>query len=212
MIDQHTRPDYTRCTLLTIDMQNDMLRQGSPLRSRGALRAVKTVGPLVEAFRKRGLPVVHLVRLYQPDGSNADLARRSLVVERGPLLKPHTRGARLVGGVGPKGVRLDFDGLLDGRMQDMADNEFALYKPRWGAFHKTTLETFLADRGVNTLIVTGISFAGSVRATIYEASSRDFRLVAVRDCIAGVYDRGLKELGTLGVQVLEAEAFLQVLS
>jgi hypothetical protein len=32
--------------------------------------------PLVWAFRQANRPVVHVVRLYRPDGSNVDLCRR----------------------------------------------------------------------------------------------------------------------------------------
>jgi hypothetical protein len=36
-------------------------------------------------------------------------------------------------------------------------------------------------------------------SSIYEASERDYRLVAASDGIAGIYDRGERELAEIGV-------------
>jgi len=68
--------------------------------------------------------------------------------------------------------RASRDLLLDAdhcwpEMQLLAENEWAMYKPRWDAFYATPLETHLRDLRVKTVIVTGCNFPNCPRATIY---------------------------------------------
>lgn len=210
MPDRYTRPDYTRCALLTIDLQNDFAGPEACLTMPGCPPVIEKVSSLVAAFRKRGLPIVHVVRIYLPDGSNVDPCRRKTVEDGARIVLPRTSGAELVREIRPGG--LDYNGLLEGKVQEFSPSEFAVYKPRWGAFYKTGLEDFLRGRKVNTLIVTGAFFQRCVLATIFEASSRDFRLVAVHDGIVGMREQAVADLQGIGVAVLGAEAFLEALS
>jgi nicotinamidase-related amidase len=211
MPDKYTRPDFTRCALLTIDLQNDFAGPKACLTMSGCQTVLERVSLLVSAFRKRGLPMVHVVRIYLPDGSNVDMCRRKALEEGARIVLPRTTGAELVREIRPS-TGLDFNELQEGKLQQFSSNEFAVYKPRWGAFYKTALEDFLRDRGVNTLIITGAFFQRCVQATIFEASERDFRIVAVRDGIVGMHDQGAADLEDIGVSVLNAVDFLDALS
>ncbi|EMG37243.1 nicotinamidase-like amidase [Desulfocurvibacter africanus PCS] len=211
MLDKYTQPDFTRCALLTIDLQNDFAGPKACLTMSGCQPVLERVSLLVTAFRKRGLPMVHVVRIYLPDGSNVDSCRRKALEEGARIVLPRTTGAELVREIRPS-TGLDFHGLQEGKLQQFSSNEFAVYKPRWGAFYKTALEDFLRDRGVNTLIITGAFFQRCVQATIFEASERDFRIVAVRDGIVGMHEQGAAELEDIGVTVLNAVDFLDALS
>lgn len=77
--------------------------------------------------------------------------------------------------------------------------ESIIYKPRFGAFFRTPLEKHLSDLGINTLMITGSNYPNCPRATIYEASERDFRIVAVRDGISLLGPNGIHELEGIGV-------------
>jgi hypothetical protein len=46
-------------------------------------------------------------------------------------------------------VRLDADTLLEGNLQSLEPDEWAMYKPRWGAFSGTKLKEILQSRNVN---------------------------------------------------------------
>ncbi|WP_459872860.1 hypothetical protein, partial [Endothiovibrio diazotrophicus] len=50
-----------------------------------------------------------------------------------------------------------------------------LYKPRWGAFYRTSLESHLRGLDVSTLVFSGCNFPNCPRTSIYQASERDFR-------------------------------------
>ncbi|MDJ0937834.1 MAG: isochorismatase family protein, partial [Kiloniellales bacterium] len=75
----YTTPERARTALVTINLQRDFVKNGSPLRSRGVGAAMPGIQRLVEGFRAAGLPIVHAVRLYRPDGSNVDSFRRKAV-------------------------------------------------------------------------------------------------------------------------------------
>lgn len=159
---------------------------------------------LLDAFRRCRRPIFHVVRLYLPDGSNVDLCRRELVINGASIVAPGTEGAEQIDNlrVDPNG-RLDADTLLRGELQSLGPNEWAMYKPRWGAFYGTRFEEFLRSRGIETLIVCGCNFPNCPRTTIYEASERDFKVSLVSDATSGMYPQGQDELARIGVTVFD---------
>lgn len=200
-MDELIAPDYSRAVLITIDMQVDTL-DGQPLEIPGTSAAIPNAAALCRAFRNSDRPIVHIVRLYRADGSNAEACRRKLVQEA-PLLRPGTRGRLLAPGlVGSDTPDLNDDLLLAGMAQEIADNEVVIYKPRWGAFFGTPLDAHLSALEAHTLVFAGANFPNCPRTSIYEASERDYRIVAVADAISGLYDKGRDELANIGVAVL----------
>jgi nicotinamidase-related amidase len=167
----------------------------------------------VQLFRRQDKPIVHVVRIYRPDGSNVDLCRRQ-DIERGKrVMLPGTDGAELVDELKPSPeIELDAESLLDGELQQIGPSEWIMYKPRWGAFYRTSLEVHLRDLGVNTLVVCGCNFPNCPRATIYEASERDLRITFVPDATSGVYKRGLRELENIGVKLASVDELSQKLT
>jgi nicotinamidase-related amidase len=176
---------------------------GQPLEVSGTSAVVPNVGRLCKAFRETGRPIVHVVRLYLADGSNADISRRTFVSGTTPVLRPGTPGRLLAPGLPPEhGVELDDALLLSGKIQQIGNNEVVIYKPRWGAFFQTSLDDHLREIGVDTIIFVGCNFPNCPRTSIYEASERDYRLVVVNDAISGLYEVGGREVQSIGVAVL----------
>jgi nicotinamidase-related amidase len=196
-MDKLTRPVPRESALLTIDVQEDFAGQIP-----GTRECVPAMRRVLDAYRQHGLPIIHVVRLYLADGSNADLCRREV---RG-VVTPGSDGAELVEKLRPDcSVRLDAGALLNGELQRLRENEWAMYKPRWDAFHDTPLEGYLRKRGVTTVSVIGCNFPNCPRATIYGASMRDFRINTFVDAISGVYDKGLEELRNIGAATMRSE-------
>src|ERR1700719_2383921 len=115
----YTQPDFRSMALITIDMQNDFLK-GQPFEVSGTSEILPKLRGLVEAFRRARLPVIHVVRLYKPDGSNADLCRRSVVEQGATIVCPGTSGAELAPQLLPAlESRLDPELLLSGVVQPL---------------------------------------------------------------------------------------------
>ncbi len=176
----YTTPEPARSALLTIDVQEDFTRPGAPAEIRGTWERLPAMRRVVEAYRKHGLPIIHVVRLYLENGTNADLCRREMIEGGIRIVVPGSAGAELVEALRPDvTARLDGETLLSGKLQRMAGNEWVMYKPRWDAFYNTPLEEHLRALGVTTVVVAGCNFPNCPRATIYGASMRDFRIVMI---------------------------------
>jgi nicotinamidase-related amidase len=200
--DPYTEPHLHTAALITIDTQCDVL-DGGALEVSGTSAVLPAIGTLVQAFRAAGRPIVHAVRLYEPDGSNVDPCRRQAVREGARMLAPASAGSQLAGElVVEAGVVLDDRLLLAGALQRLGANEVAMYKPRWGAFYRTPLEGHLRGEGVDTVVFCGCNFPNCPRTSIYEASERDYRIVLARDAISGLYERGERELAGIGVGLM----------
>ena len=208
-MDAHTSPRFEAAALVTIDVQRDTL-EGRPLEIPGTSAALAAMAALADAFRRAGRPIVHVVRLYQEDGGNVDLCRRELVEGGARILAPGDEGAELAPGLGPNGAPgLDAEMLLAGGLQRLGPAEWAMYKPRWGAFYETPLQDHLRGLGVDTLAFCGANFPNCPRTSIYEASERDFRIVVAPDAVSGIYDRGRAELEGIGVALMDAAALAE---
>jgi nicotinamidase-related amidase len=204
-LDQYTAPDFASAALITIDTQRDVL-DGGPLEVAGTSAVLPQMRVLVDAFRAGGHPIVHVVRLYQPDGSNVDPCRRRAVQDGARVLMTGGAGSQLADDLLLEpNVTLDSSLLLAGGVQPLGEREVAMYKPRWGAFFDTPLERHLHEHGISTLVFAGCNFPNCPRTSIYEASERDFRVVLVRDAISGLYGRGEQELLNIGVGLMTAD-------
>jgi nicotinamidase-related amidase len=206
--DPYTRPLPASAALVLIDVQRDTYTDDAALPVEGTQEAIPAMARLAAAFRRRGRPIVHVVRLYRPDGANVDLARRRAIEKGARLLAPGSPGSQIAPELLPEAVELDHELLLDGGLQQIGLREHIMYKPRWGAFYQTKLEDHLRENRIDTLVFAGCNFPNCPRATIYEASERDFRVLLVSDAVSGLYHRGVEECRRIGVDVRDVAASL----
>lgn len=199
----HTAPHLASSALLTIDVQREFIKEGSEGREE-KLAVVPVIARAAALFREQGLPVIHIVRIYLPDGSNADLCRREEIESGGSMLQPGSEEVQLVGDILlEKDIRLDEKKLMQGQAQKIGREEYILYKPRFGAFYGTALEEFLKrELQRDTLVIGGFNFPNCPRSTIYEASERDFRIAALKRGISHIYGKGMEELENIHVSFL----------
>jgi nicotinamidase-related amidase len=212
-VNHYTAPEPERSALLTIDVQEDFTLPGAPAEIPGTWDRLPAMRRLLDAYREYNLPIVHAVRLYIKDGSNADLCRRESIENGARIVLPGSPGADLTEALRPTpAAHLDPNLLLSGTLQPLARNEWAMYKPRWDAFFQTPIEDHLRQLGVTTVVVAGCIFPNCSRATIYGASMRDFRIAAIADAISGIYDQALAELRAIGVTTPSTAEYLATLS
>lgn len=208
-MDSYLSPEHGHTALITIDIQRDFL-DGQPFEIPGTSAILPRVRRLLAFSRERSRPIIHVVRLYLPDGSNADACRRKELLGGSPLVLAGSPGSQVAESLLPApDVVLDADRLLAGHIQRLGPQEWVLYKPRWGAFFRTPLESHLRGLGTTTLVFTGCNFPNCPRTSIYEASERDFRLVAIRDGISGLDAPGESQLERIGVVILDTEQYIK---
>jgi nicotinamidase-related amidase len=178
-LDPQVAPHWGSAALVTIDMQRDFLTEGA-FGVPGTTEILPKLGALIDAFRVAGRPIVHIVRLYH--GSDAERVRRTLIENGADFVRPGTPGRLLADPI--TAVELDDERLLKGEPQPLGPNEWALYKPRWGAFYRTRLDELLAEHSIDTLVFGGCNLPNCPRASIIEAHERDFRVVLATDAVS----------------------------
>ena len=209
MEDYLTSPDNNHSALIIIDMQRDFILPAATAEIPGTIQSVPKIQQLAQKYRKIDRPIIHMIRLYHQDGSNVDLCRRELVKSGKQIVIAGTLGAEIMDELKPSiDTTLDSKLLLSGLLQKIGPTEWITYKPRWGAFYGTPLESHLHSLDVNTVVITGCNFPNCPRTTIYEASERDFRIVLVKDATSQTYDKALEEMMSIGVSVMDTNECL----
>ncbi|GGH27395.1 cysteine hydrolase family protein [Paenibacillus segetis] len=212
MDNKYIKPNFNQCALITIDTQNDFSLPGAVAEIKGTNEVVPRMKNILEVCRKNQIPIIHVIRIYKEDGSNADACRKEMIESGIHVVKPGSKGADLVSSIKPiHAESLNYEDLLDGNIQLIGDSEWVIYKPRWGAFYQTRLEDFLRERAIDTLIFIGCNFPNCPRTSIYQASERDFKAVMVEDAISGVYSRGITEVKNIGVKVCTTNQIIEEL-
>jgi nicotinamidase-related amidase len=94
------------------------------------------------------------------------------------------------------------------------EGDIVVRKTRVGAFGTTDLDRQLRDRGIDTLVLAGISTSGVLLSTVRDAHDRDFRLFVLADASADprsdVHEALIETVLPLQAEVIEV-ADLEVL-
>ncbi|MFK3668779.1 cysteine hydrolase family protein [Leifsonia aquatica] len=117
-------------------------------------------------------------------GATIGYVRVALSEEDAARVPAHSRfatAAERVGEIGPDHPAVSVDPRIA-----PADGEIVVRKSRYGAFSTTDLHEQLQARGIDTLVLAGISTSGVVLSTARDAVDKDYRLVVLSD---GTFDR-----------------------
>jgi len=175
--------DLDKTALIIIDMQRDFLEPGGFGAALGndvtrLQAAIEPCRAVLSAARSAGLLVIHTREGHRPDLSDAP----PLKVERGdPALR--------IGAPGPMGrilVRGEPGHDIIPELYPIA-GEPVIDKPGKGAFCRTDLELMLHNRGIETLLVCGVTTEVCVNTTVREANDRGFRCIVLSDCCASYF-------------------------
>lgn len=206
-----TSPEWDASALLVIDMQRDFIDEDGSAPIPGTTDVLPRLATLVAAFRESGRPIVHIVRLYQ--GDDIDLPRRALVASGVSLVAPGSPGAEVPHSLLPHaGISLDATVLLSGELQQVGPAEYIAFKPRWSAFHRTALDEWLRHWGVTTVVVAGCNLPNCPRATLFDASARDYRTVFVPDATSQVTQERLADVRLIGTHIAGTDEIVSLLS
>jgi nicotinamidase-related amidase len=159
----------------------DMLKGGIdrfPER-RAAMEAagvIESCRQVLQAGRTAGLAVLYARANHRPDGADAFAGRLTDVDMEGRS----RQAADATVGLG----YLVHAGSADAEVIDElrpAPADYDIPKKRWSAFFQTHLDLSLRTRGVDTIVLMGISTEVGIASTAFSARDLDYNLVIVRD-------------------------------
>ncbi len=186
-----------RPALLIIDMQNDFVLEGKPLRVSGAEVIIPHLQEVLRQFRSRVLPIFHIVRVHRPDGSDVEIMRQNLFAKT-PFAVEGTHGAAVIDDIAP----------LQG--------EYVLPKIRMSAFIGTGLDLTLKTLGVDHLVVSGIQTPNCIRTTVFDGMAYNYPVSLVEDATAAqtldIHYQNVRDMANIGVNIIKTGDIAGLLS
>ncbi|WP_422002684.1 isochorismatase family protein [Reyranella sp.] len=186
--------------LVNVDLQNAYTRpQEFPTAYETDPQQIGHVNALARLFRDRGCPVIWTYVAYLPTGE--DCGVWGTRTDTPDSLQNIREGSRRAG--------LDERCEIDG-------SDIVINKRMASAFFETNLGSLFTWHRVDTVIVTGGSTSGCVRATVVDSLSRGFRTIVPEECVAdrhesphfaNLYDMAVKYADVL--PVAEVLAFME---
>jgi maleamate amidohydrolase len=156
-------------------------------------QAIEKTALLLAAARKANVPVCFTRVVYAADGSDA-----GVFCLKAPGLKILTEDHRS-------------SAVVD-ELTPIA-GEYVLRKTQPSAFFGTDLAGWLVKRRVDTLIVTGATTSGCVRATVVDSMSYNFRTIVATDCVGdralGPHEANLFDMGQKYADLMSGDEIAQ---
>lgn len=170
-----------RTALLVIDMQRDFLLPEGYAAQAGLdiaplVATIRPIERLLAVGRKAGLLIVHTREGHVPDLSDCPPYK----------LERSRRAGAEIGSKGPLG-RLLVRGEVGHDFVDALrplEREIVIDKPGYSAFAHTGLQQVLTKRGIETLILTGVTTEVCVSSTLRAAIDLGYRCITVSDACA----------------------------
>jgi maleamate amidohydrolase len=158
----------TRPALLIVDFVNGF-NDAEVLGGGNIDAAIHQTQSVLQEARGLELPIVFTRIVYEPNGANAGAFAKKI----------------------PALVNLTEDVQASQIVPQLAPlpGEHIIRKTQASAFFGTDLAPWLTWRGVDTLLVTGCTTSGCVRASVIDAASHNLRAIVIRDCVG---DRALE--------------------
>lgn len=151
--------------LLIVDFINGFTDPTTPLGGEFSGQ-LDVTAQLLGAFRAANLPVVYTTVAYEPDFSDA-----GVFIKKVPSLSILVKGSKMT--------------EVDDRIRPTYSDHI-VEKKYASAFFGTDTDAYLKARGVDTVIMTGCTTSGCIRASAIDSMQNGYLTVVVRD---GVGDR-----------------------
>ena len=192
-LDRKSQGLGARPALLLVDLIESFTDPDCPLGC-AAEGVVEANRRLLGAFRGKGLPVAFTTVVYRDEQQARVFRDRVPALE---ILKPGTRWVNIDERVAP------------------APGEPVFEKCWASAFFKTGLDDYLRGRGVDSLVVTGLTTSGCVRASAVDGLQHDYRVVipaeAVGDRNEEAHRANLFDLNAKYADVLDLQQVLTMI-
>lgn len=180
-MDNHiAEPDLARSALIIVDMQNDFVHPDGgfdrcarehPERNWDMpflMATIPQVRRLLEAYRRAGRPVVHIITTHDPAYADAQWPhwRSGLTGEDRAFLIEGSWGAQIADELQPQA------------------GEHIVVKKGYGGFSNTPLDTILRHLGITTCVVAGVTTTVCVSTTLRGGVGHNYNMILVKDAVA----------------------------
>ena len=149
--------------VLVIDFLNAYTTPGSPLYAPAVVDAVRETVDVLDMARSKGILVVYTRVIYSSHGLDG-----GIFVKKVPVLRKMVEGEPLA----------DIVPELPPAPQDVVVN-----KQYASVFFGTPIPALLTSQRVDTVILTGCSTSGCVRASAVDGMQYGFRVIVPRECV-----------------------------
>ena len=184
----------THPALIVVDVVVGFTDPSCPLGS-DAESVVNANVQLMNAFHQAQLPVVLTTVIYRNDHEASVFRARIPALN---LLTPDSHWVK-------------FDPRLP-----IADDDLQLEKRHASSFHGTELDQWLTDRNVDSVVVTGLTTSGCVRATAVDGLQNNYRVVVPQEACGDrdpkAHEANLYDLNAKYADVVSLDSVLAALA
>jgi nicotinamidase/pyrazinamidase len=146
--------------LLVIDMLNDFVLDGAPLKIPHVEKIIEPVKRETEKARNEGYPVIYLCDSHNKNDREFKMFP--------PHAVKNTEGSKIIEELKPQGT------------------DIILRKSTFSAFFGTDLDKVLKRLNIKKLIFTGVATSICVLYTVVDALMRDYGVYIVEDAVIGL--------------------------
>lgn len=160
-----------RIALIVIDMCRYTVEERSPLSCGDAgWRATRAIARILEVARPRGVPIIYSTQRTAEPYTNATGGRL--------LSKAIATDSAFATELWPHEI-----------LEEVAPQpgDIVLIKPKPSFFFGTQLTSILVDHRIDTLIITGTTTSGCIRASTDDAAALNYRVIIPEEAVADRY-------------------------
>ena len=181
--------------LLIVDFMYAFTDPSTPLGGDFSAQ-IEVTQQLLTVFRRDGFPVVYTTISYEPHYKDA-----GLFIKKVPSLSILVKGSKLV--------------EVDHRIEPQAD-EHIVEKKFASAFFGTELDRYLKGQGVDTVVMTGCTTSGCIRASVIDSMQHGFHTLVVREDVGdrarGPHEANLFDIDAKYADVVNVDDVLEHLN
>jgi len=169
----------TESALLIIDMLNDFIEDGGALVVPDAKRIVPRIREILDDARQKGIPVIYVTDSHRDDDHEFRYWPAHAISD--------TWGGEVIEDLRPFPA------------------ESIIPKRRYSAFFGTDLDTYLREKGVRKLYLTGVLTNICVYITAVEAAMRNYGVAVFTDAVASLSEETDRFIFQQLKEVVQAE-------
>jgi len=181
-----------KTALIIIDMQEDFVNSNKSIQT-----IVPLLADILKEFRKKRLPVFHIIRSYRSDFTDIELPRIQEFKEKGCRIIEGTSGAKIIKALKP------------------LKNEYIIIKPRWSGFFMTKLPLLVTRLGIKQVVIGGTQTPNCIRTTAFDAISYDLDTIVLSDGTSAkspeIHEANLNDMKNIGIKTMTCKEIISEL-